>query len=315
MAIDVTEIKGFIEQNVQETKLGVYESAAMINYTTKVVGVKGAKKINELVVTAAFADGSGCGAYGDSEGDFVQHDIVSDVIGSQIAFCESDLHDTYMSSTLTKGELGQESSLMREWLNGELLKSTGQELGKLAWQGDKVGGSGNLSKADGFIIRLDTGGVAVSTPIAWTVDNAYDELFRIYSAYTGSSDLYIFLDSYKYKLAVASIGNKFANNSAFAPQIIDGQFTENKRSQTPLPLSMGCYIVHDAGLNGTGATTPEGSVYAFAKENVVVAEDLKADTDTTKIFKDEKDEMLYIRLKFLFGIYIFKPSEVVKYVY
>jgi len=315
MAINVTAIKGFVEENVQETKLGVYESSVMANYATKVVGVKGAKRINELVVTAAFADGSGCGAYGDSAGSFVQHDIVSDVIGSQIAFCEPDLHDTYLSSTLTKGELDQQSSTVEGWLNGELVKSTGQEFGKLAWQGDKTAGVGNMSKADGFIIRLDTGGVAVSTPVAWTVANAYDELFRIYSAYTGKEDLYIFLDTYKYRLAVASIGQKFANNSAFAPQLIDGKFTDNKVSQTPLPLAMGCYIVHDAGLNGTGATNPEGSVYAFSKENVVVAEDLSSDLETTKIFRDDKDEMLYIRLKFLFGIYIFKPAEVVKYVY
>jgi hypothetical protein len=313
MAITTSGIKGYIDDKVNETMLKLYATPTAMNYVTKAVGVKGDHKVNSLSVSAVFADGASCGAYGDSTGAFTATTVSNETIGTQIAFCEADLMDTYLSSTLTAGQLDQESSTVEGWLQDMLAKSSGEELGKLFWGGDKAG-AGNLSKADGFVKVLSTSGVAVATPIAWTVANAYDEAFRIYSAYTGKDSLIIFVGTQKYKAFVASIGTKFAANPAFSPSAVSGAYTDSVRQEMVLPLAVDCKVVLDKGLDVLNADLTKTPVYAFAQSNVVVCEDLATDTSTVKVFRDEKDELLYLRLKFLFGIGIFNKAEVVKYV-
>lgn len=313
MGVTITNIQNYIEQNVDETKLGIYNKPIALNYVTKAVGTKGSKKINQLKVNAVFGQGESCGSYGESTGAFTQLDVVSEVIATQITFCESTLRDTYLSSTLTAGQLDQTSTQMEAWLQSQLVEATGEEVGLLFWNGDKTL-TGNKAQMDGFVKTLGASGVSVSSPIDWTVANAFSETLRIALAYTGKDDLYIFMGKHKFNLLVASIGSEF-KSSAYAPQIIDGSFTEARRMELKLPLTAGVTVVCDPALDTLrGSEIQDAPVYAFAKENIVATEDLATDLTDVKVFTDAKDELLYVRMKFLLGLGIWDKSQVVKYV-
>jgi hypothetical protein len=316
MAVDVTAIQGYIASNIDQTILKTYFKSPAMNIASNLVGVAGKNAIPQVNVQAVLADASACGTYGESTAAITKAEIDAKLIGSQLTFCAQTLMNTYLSSTLSKGAYMMESSTVEQWLESQLAGSFGEEIGKLFWRGDvTLPANNNLSKADGFIKQLGAAGAAVSTPVSWTTANAYSEAMRIAEAYTGKNKLYIFLGTQKFKALVASIGGQFMNNNTYAPVIVNGKFTEAKeRTEIVLPLAFDTICVWEPSLDGTGATTAKDHAYAYAAENVFSCVSLKSDESTVHSFVDQVSELLYMRMKVVFGVGIIDKAQVVKYI-
>lgn len=216
--------------------------------------------------------------------------------------CLQDLkkvwYDLEMSRKYAPEDLGSEAEIFAS----NKVETTGLEIEKILWRGNKASGSGNLALCDGFLATAAalTGEVIV-TIAAMTSSNAVAYIDSIVAVAPESilDKLEIYLSPRDFQLYLMDLNKNYKYNVALMG-------TEKVQSIFH-PGSIGTTVHSVAGLSGA----PSGTFIATAKENIVIAfggdEDINFDMYYSK---DKKALVIDNNTKFGTGFYF--PELVIR---
>jgi hypothetical protein len=272
-------------------------------------GVKHKELIKQFDVDVTWQDGSACGF--DASGDAVLTDREIEVksVKLNLEFCNLDLIETWGNKLLAAGSINElEDMPLEQILIQHLNEKNSLALNTAVWQGDETNGIGNNGFFDGFELLFDTESanmidINTNGATTFTSTNAYDIMYDAYVDYqsddTGlavleNSQAVAMLTRAQFGALVKNISdeNNFHFNATDAQK--DGEFI--------LPNT-------DLLVKRFGERADNTKFYIGRPEDMVVGTDLRSDFDTVKVWYDETDEVIRVKIRFKAGVQVTFPEQ------
>lgn len=260
-------------------------------------GVKSGVKIPFLDFTIALQDGSSCGHNPLDEAELAQATITVEALKHDGEVCPETLLGKYAEYLVrvnaTENELPYEQYLM-----DAMTREINKVIENLIWQGDKVGGSGNMALMDGFLVAFGADNDVIDVSIA-SGASAYAGLMAVYAAMpdeTLDRGGIIFAGSDIYRAFIMDLVNMnmfhYSGPQGAAPEEIYLPGTDVR-------------IVKTYGLTGTK------KVVATFADNLVYATDAAGDDTDVELWFSQDDRVFKWQVKWTSGVGYFFSDQVV----
>ena len=150
MAIDVSGLANYTEQNKMDLITKAVFGAKTISLLTPMTGIKSSQTINILDTDAVFQAGGTCGFNASGTTALTQRTVTVGKIKVHEALCPKTLEAKYIQTKLQAGS--QYEGVPFEQVYSELkVKLIQKQMETAIWQGDTASGNANLNKFDGII--------------------------------------------------------------------------------------------------------------------------------------------------------------------
>lgn len=306
---DVSALANYTDQSSLDLISKAILADPTANYVTIEADVKSAKDIHTiesdpLGVTAGTA---GFSSYGTT--DLGKVTLSVDKMKINQILDPYALESKYTQMALKPGSILDEVPFEAA-ISDEKAKQVAKVVAKQVWQGDKVGGSGNLALNNGFVKDLSgdaTRVIGATGASAWNQTNIISSVQAMIAALDadviGESDLVMFLSPEYYRTLSNALfaGNYFHVNSDVT---VNGTFTFPGTNVT---------VVRTYGLQGSGshasAVNSNDCVVLGKASYLYWGTDLVSDYSSFKLFysQDNDDVRFICRYKVgaahLFGLY------------
>lgn len=284
MAINVSTLPDYIQENRDELFVKAIASTKTLDYIESMLGVKGKAALNYLNSTVVLADGESCGWNPQGDDTFTQKTVSTKLVAVNKEFCAKQMRSKWMSYDLSLAA-GRENLPFEQKIADSNVAAIKKAVEKLIWQGDTGLGLDGLLKqiaAEDSAIKVNGGTTIIEKigkVIAAIPAGALEKGVNVFMSYT---DFRSYVE--------AKNAECCANMPIIDANVADLVYAGDSRIK----------FVPVAGLEGTN------KIVAAPYDALVYATDVEDSEGIFKMWFDEKED------KFLFKV-LFTAGTAVKY--
>lgn len=145
MAINVSTLPEYIQENRDELFVKAIASTKTLDYIESMLGVKGKAALNYLNSTVVLADGESCGWNPQGDDTFTQKTVTTKLIAVNKEFCAKQMRSKWMSYDLSLAA-GRENLPFEQKIAESNVAAIKNAVEKLIWRGDTGLGIDGLIK-------------------------------------------------------------------------------------------------------------------------------------------------------------------------
>lgn len=303
MALDISAITGYVDQERLPIIRNAVLGAKSIKFMNPNVDVKGKAALNLLTTDVAFNNGAECGWNDTTEGTFTQRTIETGQIAVNMSVCDKALANTWMGYEVKTGLVGDgdKAPFEKDFIDG-IVENVQGALEKAIWQGDKTSQNDNLNKFDGF--------VKIATGLAGTVVSATYQAGATASTIIGTAYAALPAEVFSKGDVVIYVSDTLYRK--YVQELIAANlyhFVEDaKEDYVILPGDTRVKVIGTPGLNGL---TDEVAYASFAK-NFNFGTDLVGDTANVDAWYSKDNREFRFAMDFNFGVQFAYPDMLVE---
>lgn len=280
MAVNLSGLTTYVEQNANGLIAKASLGAPSIKYFKLQTGVKGQTMINVLNTTISLGNGKACGWTEAGESKISQRKINPWFAKINRSFCDKAMADYFMNAEVNIAA-GRQTLPFEEQFIGDVVKGATEEVEKAVWQGVTIGGT----KYEGLLDIL-----AGATKVT-AADTVFATVKAVYKAIPAAvlTDTAIFMGVDQYRDLVMELVEKnlynypVTDNADVFEMILPGTTTK---------------IVGVPGLNGTE------KIAALPLSETVYGVDMQNDQEVFKFWYSDDNQEYRLAINFNGGVQV-----------
>lgn len=282
MAVNLTELTTYVDQNVNELISKASTGAPSLKYFRIQTGVKGKTAINLLNTTISLGNGRACGWDEAGESNISQREINPWVAKINQSFCDKAMIDYFMDSQINIAA-GRQNLPFAEKFIADVIKHVNEAVEDAVWNGLTIG----ATKYDGLLDILAEEGVVKATVGATQFETVKNVYKAIPAAVLKDSAIFMGLDAYR-ELVMELVEKNLYHHPAYDnadvfEMVLPGTATK---------------VIGVPGLNGTQA------VVALPLSETVYGVDMQNDKETFKFWYSDDNQEFRLAINFNGGVQI-----------
>jgi hypothetical protein len=318
MALDVSGLTDYVNQNSQELLTALHYEGTSYKYMTPLAGVKDKENLQLFALTAyPQATAGGCDVVASGSATFTKREMNVEKIAYRDEICLDDLTPKWTQMLLAPGAAGEDeiTAQLANDMNAEL-KALIMENNEIAdWQGNTASGDAVLRQYDGLIKIIDAASDEVlanttNAALGWTTITAGTgittaNVISIVKVMVRAQPEKLKRQTGKYLFAGTDVFDLYVQALEAANLFHLDATTDLSSYEIRVP-GTNIIMVGVAGLTGTSR------LFLAQKRNLFYGFDLASDTDSIVWKVLESDKMRYTA-KLKRGMQVAYPSEVVSF--
>ena len=284
MAINVSTLPDYIQENRDELFVKAIASTKTLDYIESMLGVKGKAALNYLNSTVVLADGESCGWNPQGDDTFTQKTVSTKLVTVNKEFCAKQMRSKWMSYDLSLAA-GRENLPFEQKIAESNVAAIKKAVEKLIWQGDVTLG------IDGLLKQIKTEDGAVKVNGGTTILEKIGKVIAAIPAGALEKGVNVFMSYTDFRSYVEAKNAECCGNMPVIDANVDYLVYAGDSRIKLVPV---------AGLEGTN------KIVAAPYDALVYATDVEDSEGIFKMWFDEKED------KFLFKV-LFTAGTAVKY--
>lgn len=284
MAINVSALPEYIQENRDELFVKAIASTKTLDYIESMLGVKGKAALNYLNSTVVLADGESCGWNPQGDDTFTQKTVETKLVAVNKEFCAKQMRSKWMSYDLSLAA-GRENLPFEQKIADSNVAAIKKAVEKLIWQGDTSLG------LDGLLKQINAEASAVKVSGGTTILEKVDKVIAAIPAGALEKGVNVFMSWTDFRSYVEAKNAECCGNRPVIDANVDDLVYAGDSRIKLVPV---------AGLEGTD------KIVAAPYDALVYATDVEDSEGIFKMWFDEKED------KFLFKV-LFTAGTAVKY--
>ena len=284
MAINVSTLPDYIQENRDELFVKAIASTKTLDYIESMLGVKGKAALNYLNSTVVLADGESCGWNPQGDDTFTQKTVTTKLVAVNKEFCAKQMRSKWMSYDLSLAA-GRENLPFEQKIAESNVAAIKKAVEKLIWQGDVTLG------IDGLLKQISTESGAVKVNGGTTILDKIGKVIAAIPAGALEKGVNVFMSYTDFRSYVEAKNAECCGNMPVIDANVDYLVYAGDSRIKLVPV---------AGLEGTN------KIVAAPYDALVYATDVEDSEGIFKMWFDEKED------KFLFKV-LFTAGTAVKY--
>ena len=284
MAINVSALPEYIQENRDEIFVKAIASTKTLDYIESMLGVKGKAASNYLNSTVVLADGESCGWNPQGDDTFTQKTVTTKLVTVNKEFCAKQMRSKWMSYDLSLAA-GRENLPFEQKIADSNVAAIKKAVEKLIWQGDTGLG------LDGLLKQIKAEESAIKVNSGTTIIEKIGKVIAAIPAGALEKGVNVFMSYTDFRSYVEAKNAECCANMPIIDANVDELVYAGDSRIKFVPV---------AGLEGTN------KIVAAPYDALVYATDVEDSEGIFKMWFDEKED------KFLFKV-LFTAGTAVKY--
>ena len=289
MAINVSTLPEYIQENRDELFVKAIASTKTLDYIESMLGVKGKAALNYLNSTVVLADGESCGWNPQGDDTFTQKTVETKLVAVNKEFCAKQMRSKWMSYDLSLAA-GRENLPFEQKIADSNVAAIKKAVEKLIWQGDT-----GLS-LDGLLKQIKAEGSAIKVNGGTTIIEKIGKVIAAIPAGALEKGVNIFMSYTDFRSYVEAKNAECCANMPIIDANVDELVYAGDSRIKFVPV---------AGLEGTN------KIVAAPYDALVYATDVEDSEGIFKMWFDEKEDKFLFKVLFTAGTAVKYADEVV----
>ena len=291
MAINVSTLPDYIQENRDELFVKAIASTKTLDYIESMLGVKGKAALNYLNSTVVLADGESCGWNPQGDDTFTQKTVTTKLVAVNKEFCAKQMRSKWMSYDLSLAA-GRENLPFEQKIADSNVAAIKKAVEKLIWQGDTSLG------IDGLLKQINTESGAVKVSGGTTILDKIGKVIAAIPAGALEKGVNVFMSYTDFRSYVEAKNAECCGNMPVIDANVDYLVYAGDSRIKLVPV---------AGLEGTN------KIVAAPYDALVYATDVEDSEGIFKMWFDEKEDKFLFKVLFTAGTAVKYNDEVVLY--
>ena len=291
MAINVSALPEYIQENRDELFVKAIASTKTLDYIESMLGVKGKAALNYLNSTVVLADGESCGWNPQGDDTFTQKTVETKLVAVNKEFCAKQMRSKWMSYDLSLAA-GRENLPFEQKIADSNVAAIKKAVEKLIWQGDVTLGLDGLLKQ----INSEVGAIKVSG--GTTILEKIGKVIAAIPAGALEKGVNVFMSYTDFRSYVEAKNAECCGNMPVIDANVDYLVYAGDSRIKLVPV---------AGLEGTS------KIVAAPYDALVYATDVEDSEGIFKMWFDEKEDKFLFKVLFTAGTAVKYNDQVVLY--
>ena len=284
MAINVSTLPDYIQENRDELFVKAIASTKTLDYIESMLGVKGKAALNYLDSTVVLADGETCGWNPQGDDTFTQKTVTTKLVTVNKEFCAKQMRSKWMSYDLSLAA-GRENLPFEQKIAESNVAAIKKAVEKLIWQGNVTLG------IDGLLKQIKDDESTIKVNGGTTILDKIGKVIAAIPAGALEKGVNVFMSYTDFRSYVEAKNAECCGNMPVIDANVDYLVYAGDSRIKLVPV---------AGLEGTS------KIVAAPYDALVYATDVEDSEGIFKMWFDEKED------KFLFKV-LFTAGTAVKY--
>ena len=291
MAINVSTLPDYIQENRDELFVKAIASTKTLDYIESMLGVKGKAALNYLNSTVVLADGESCGWNPQGDDTFTQKTVTTKLVAVNKEFCAKQMRSKWMSYDLSLAA-GRENLPFEQKIADSNVAAIKKAVEKLIWQGDTSLG------IDGLLKQIKAEESAVKVNGGTTILEKIGKVIAAIPAGALEKGVNVFMSYTDFRSYVEAKNAECCGNMPVIDANVDYLVYAGDSRIKLVPV---------AGLEGTN------KIVAAPYDALVYATDVEDSEGIFKMWFDEKEDKFLFKVLFTAGTAVKYNDEVVLY--
>ena len=291
MAINVSALPEYIQENRDELFVKAIASTKTLDYIESMLGVKGKAALNYLNSTVVLADGESCGWNPQGDDTFTQKTVSTKLVTVNKEFCAKQMRSKWMSYDLSLAA-GRENLPFEQKIAESNVAAIKKAVEKLIWQGDVTLG------IDGLLKQIKAEESAVKVNGGTTILEKIGKVIAAIPAGALEKGVNVFMSYTDFRSYVEAKNAECCGNMPVIDANVDYLVYAGDSRIKLVPV---------AGLEGTD------KIVAAPYDALVYATDVEDSEGIFKMWFDEKEDKFLFKVLFTAGTAVKYNDEVVLY--
>ena len=291
MAINVSTLPDYIQENRDELFVKAIASTKTLDYIESMLGVKGKAALNYLNSTVVLADGESCGWNPQGDDTFTQKTVSTKLVTVNKEFCAKQMRSKWMSYDLSLAA-GRENLPFEQKIADSNVAAIKKAVEKLIWQGDTGLGIDGLLKQ----IKAEENSIKVNG--GTTILEKIGKVIAAIPAGALEKGVNVFMSYTDFRSYVEAKNAECCGNMPVIDANVDYLVYAGDSRIKLVPV---------AGLEGTS------KIVAAPYDALVYATDVEDSEGIFKMWFDEKEDKFLFKVLFTAGTAVKYPDETVLY--
>ena len=291
MAINVSTLPEYIQENRDELFVKAIASTKTLDYIESMLGVKGKAALNYLNSTVVLADGESCGWNPQGDDTFTQKTVSTKLVAVNKEFCAKQMRSKWMSYDLSLAA-GRENLPFEQKIADSNVAAIKKAVEKLIWQGDTGLG------LDGLLKQINTEAGAIKVSGGTTILDKVGKVIAAIPAGALEKGVNVFMSYTDFRSYVEAKNAECCGNMPIIDANVDYLVYAGDSRIKLVPV---------AGLEGTN------KIVAAPYDALVYATDVEDSEGIFKMWFDEKEDKFLFKVLFTAGTAVKYNDEVVLY--
>ena len=291
MAINVSALPEYIQENRDELFVKAIASTKTLDYIESMLGVKGKAALNYLNSTVVLADGESCGWNPQGDDTFTQKTVETKLVAVNKEFCAKQMRSKWMSYDLSLAA-GRENLPFEQKIAESNVAAIKKAVEKLIWQGDS-----GLSIA-GLLAQIEADGSTIKVIGGTTILEKVGKVIAAIPAGALEKGVNVFMSYTDFRSYVEAKNAECCGNMPVIDANVDDLVYAGDSRIKFVPV---------AGLEGTN------KIVAAPYDALVYATDVEDSEGIFKMWFDEKEDKFLFKVLFTAGTAVKYNDEVVLY--
>ena len=289
MAINVSALPEYIQENRDELFVKAIASTKTLDYIESMLGVKGKAALNYLNSTVVLADGESCGWNPQGDDTFTQKTVETKLVAVNKEFCAKQMRSKWMSYDLSLAA-GRENLPFEQKIADSNVAAIKKAVEKLIWQGDT-----GLS-LDGLLKQIKAEESAIKVNGGATIIEKIGKVIAAIPAGALEKGVNVFMSYTDFRSYVEAKNAECCANMPIIDANVDELVYAGDSRIKFVPV---------AGLEGTN------KIVAAPYDALVYATDVEDSEGIFKMWFDEKEDKFLFKVLFTAGTAVKYADEVV----
>lgn len=289
MAINVSALPDYIQENRDELFVKAIASTKTLDYIESMLGVKGKAALNYLNSTVVLADGESCGWNPQGDDTFTQKTVSTKLVAVNKEFCAKQMRSKWMSYDLSLAA-GRENLPFEQKIADSNVAAIKKAVEKLIWQGDTGLG------IDGLLKQIKAEDSAVKVNGGTTILDKVGKVIAAIPAGALEKGVNVFMSYTDFRSYVEAKNAECCGNMPVIDANVDYLVYAGDSRIKLVPV---------AGLEGTD------KIVAAPYDALVYATDVEDSEGIFKMWFDEKEDKFLFKVLFTAGTAVKYADEVV----
>lgn len=291
MAINVSTLPDYIQENRDELFVKAIASTKTLDYIESMLGVKGKAALNYLDSTVVLADGETCGWNPQGDDTFTQKTVSTKLVTVNKEFCAKQMRSKWMSYDLSLAA-GRENLPFEQKIAESNVAAIKKAVEKLIWQGDVTLG------LDGLLKQIKAEESAIKVNGGTTILEKVGKVIAAIPAGALEKGVNVFMSYTDFRSYVEAKNAECCGNMPVIDANVDYLVYAGDSRIKLVPV---------AGLEGTN------NIVAAPYDALVYATDVEDSEGIFKMWFDEKEDKFLFKVLFTAGTAVKFPDETVIY--
>ena len=289
MAINVSTLPDYIQENRDELFVKAIASTKTLDYIESMLGVKGKAALNYLNSTVVLADGESCGWNPQGDDTFTQKTVSTKLVTVNKEFCAKQMRSKWMSYDLSLAA-GRENLPFEQKIADSNVAAIKKAVEKLIWQGDTGLG------IDGLLKQINTEAGAIKVSGGTTILEKINKVIAAIPAGALEKGVNVFMSWTDFRSYVEAKNAECCGNMPVIDANVDELVYAGDSRIKLVPV---------AGLEGTN------KIVAAPYDALVYATDVEDSEGIFKMWFDEKEDKFLFKVLVTAGTAVKYPDETV----